>query len=550
MITTLAIKNYALIEDIRVDMSQGLTVITGETGAGKSIILGALALLLGKRADINSVKDSAKKCIVEGHFAIENYGLQYIFDENDLDYEAQTIIRREILPSGKSRAFVNDTPVSLSQLQAVAPLLVDVHSQHETLEVVSENYQLEVIDALAGNSKILKIYQSQRIDFRKNEDELEALKSQKESATKELEYNTFLYNELKQAGLQGLNQQDLEETYETLNNAEDIQGAFSQVDQLLYEEPIGTLETAKEARITLGRIKGFSSTYEEYWQRLNSAIIELEDLSVEMQNTSEKVASDPQLLSEVNDKLQQLYKLQQKHGLATVEELLELQNSLEEKVNTTLGLDDQITKLEKSGKRLSEAAHKSASQISKERAKAIPQLKKQLEEVLSLLGLPNAQFRFNIETSEDFRKNGIDTLELLFTANKGMSMGPLKKVASGGEMSRIMLAIKSVLAKYKKLPTIIFDEIDTGVSGEIANKMAFIMLEMSRNMQVLSITHLPQIAARGEHHLKVYKEDINQVTVTHLKKLEKEERISEIAQMLGGKNISEAAIANAKELLN
>lgn len=550
MITTLAIKNYALIEDIRVDMNQGLTVITGETGAGKSIILGALALLLGKRADINSVKDSSKKCIVEGHFSIENYGLQPIFDENDLDYESQTIIRREILPSGKSRAFVNDTPVSLSQLQAIAPLLVDVHSQHETLEVVSENYQLEVIDALAGNSKVLKTYQSQLIDFRKNEDELDALKSQKESATKELEYNTFLYNELKQAGLQGLNQQDLEETYETLNNAEDIQGAFSQIDQLLNEEPIGALENAKEARITLGRIKGFSSTYEDYWQRLNSAIIELEDLSEEMQNTSEKVASDPQMLSEVNEKLQQLYKLQQKHGLATVEELLVLQNSLEDKVNTTLGLDDQIAKLENLGKRFSEAAHKSASEISKERVKAIPQLKKQLEGVLSLLGLPNAQFQFNLETSQDFRRNGTDTLELLFTANKGMSMGPLKKVASGGEMSRIMLAIKSVLAKYKKLPTIIFDEIDTGVSGEIANKMAFIMLEMSSNMQVLSITHLPQIAARGEHHLKVYKEDINQVTVTHLKKLDKEERISEIAQMLGGKNISEAAIANAKELLN
>lgn len=550
MITTLAIKNYALIEDIRVDMNQGLTVITGETGAGKSIILGALALLLGKRADINSVKDSSKKCVVEGHFSIANYNLQSIFEENDLDYDSHTIIRREILPSGKSRAFVNDTPVALSQLQAIAPLLVDVHSQHETLEVVSENYQLEVIDALAGNSKILKTYQSQLTDFRKNEEALEMLKSQKESAIKELEYNAFLYNELQQAGLQGLNQQDLEETYETLNNAEEIQGAFSQVNQLLNEEPIGTIETAKEARITLGRIKGFSATYEDYWQRLNSVIIEMEDLSEEMQNTSEKVASDPQLLSEVNDKLQQLYKLQQKHGLATVEELLELQNSLEEKVNTTLGLDDQIAKLEIKGKRFSEAALKSASEISKERIKAIPQLKKQLEEVLSLLGLPNAQFQFNLETSEAFRKSGIDSLELLFTANKGMSMGPLKKVASGGEMSRIMLAIKSVLAKYKKLPTIIFDEIDTGVSGEIATKMALIMLEMSGNMQVLSITHLPQIAARGEHHLKVYKADINQVTVTHLKKLDKEERISEIAQMLGGKNISEAAIANAKELLN
>lgn len=550
MITTLAIKNYALIEDIRVDLDEGLTVITGETGAGKSIILGALALLLGKRADISSVKDSLKKCVVEGHFSIINYGLQSIFEENDLDYDDQTIIRREILPSGKSRAFVNDTPVSLAQLQSVAPLLVDVHSQHETLEIASESFQLEVIDTLAGNSTILKTYQNQLTEFRSNDERLNALKSMKESTTKELEYNTFLYNELKQAGLKGLDQQELEETYETLNNAEEIQNAFLEAEQLLQEEPVGTLETAKKTRLALGRIKGFSSSYEEYWQRLNSAIIELEDLSEEMRNTAEKVASDPQRLSEVNEKLQQLYKLQQKHGLATVDELLDLQNSLEEKVNKTLGLDDEISELEKLGKKLSEAAKNSATIINKERTRAIPELKRQMEEILALLGLPSAKFQFNLKSTSEFRINGADSLELLFTANKGTALGPLRKVASGGEMSRIMLAIKAVLARYKKLPTIIFDEIDTGVSGEIANKMATIMWEMGRNMQVLSITHLPQIAARGENHLKVYKEDIDHVTVTHLRKLEREERILEIAEMLGGKNISEAAIANAKELLN
>lgn len=550
MITALAIKNYALIEDLRVEMNEGLTVITGETGAGKSIILGALSLLLGKRADIGSVKDASKKCVVEGYFSIETYGLQLVFEENDLDYDPHTIIRREILPNGKSRAFVNDTPVALSQLQAIAPLLVDIHSQIETLEIVSENFQMEVIDALAGNSKILKTYQAQLAAFQKSEEKLEVLKSQKASDAKELEYNTFLYNELKQAELQGMNQEELEETYETLNNAEEIQSVFSQVEQLLNEEQIGTVETAKEARIAIGRIKGFSGIYEDYWNRLNSTIIELEDLSEEMRNTAEKVASDPQRLSEVNEKLQQLYKLQQKHGMATVDELLTLQNSLENKVNTTLGLDDKIAELELEGKRFAEEAHASASQIRKEREKAIPSLKKQLEEVLALLGLPNAQFQFNLTASQNFRKNGTDTLELLFTANKGTSMGPLKKVASGGEMSRIMLAIKSVLAKYKKLPTIIFDEIDSGVSGEIANKMVAIMLEMGRNMQVLAITHLPQVAARGEHHLKVYKEDMDHVTVTHLKRLEREERLSEIAQMLGGKNISEAALANAKELLN
>lgn len=550
MITTLAIRNYALIEDIRVELDEGLTVITGETGAGKSIILGALGMLLGKRADIGSVKDPSKKCVVEGHFSIKSYNLQQTFEENDLDYEDITIIRREILPSGKSRAFVNDTPIALSQLQAISPLLVDIHSQHETLEIASEGFQLEVIDALAENDGILEVYRSEWSEFRKNQEALDAAKAERESSLKELDYNTFIFKELKQAGLEGMNQQELEEAYETLNNAEEIQNAFSQATQLFHGDAIGTLETAKEARLALGKIKGFSSVYEDYWNRLNSAIIELEDLSEEMANTSEKVASDPQRLLEVNEKLQNLYKLQQKHGLETVQELLDLQNSLEEKVNVTLGLDDRISQLQIAGKHLSEAAMKSAAEIHQKRKEAIPGLKKQLEEVLSLLGLPNAQFQFELTTTGSFRFNGTDSLELLFTANKGTSLGLLRKVASGGEMSRIMLAIKAVLARYKKLPTIIFDEIDTGVSGEIANKMAGIMLDMSQKMQVMSITHLPQIAAKGEHHLKVYKEDIDRVTVTHLRKLDKAERISEIAQMLGGKNISDAALANAKELLN
>lgn len=550
MISALAIKNYALIEDIRVDLKQGMTVITGETGAGKSILLGALALLLGKRADLSSVKDSSKKCIVEGHFLIKDYSLFPIFEENDLDYDTHTIIRREILPSGKSRAFVNDTPVALAQLQALAPYLIDIHSQHETLEIVSETFQMEVIDALAGNAALLKQYQKEYSDFKENERKLGALKLQKLDETKELDYNSFLLNELQQAGLEGLDQQELEETYETLDNAETIQDAFAQATKFLDEDPIGTIDTAKEVRIILGKIKSFSSTYDAFWQRLNSVILELEDLSEEMQNTAENIAADPEMLLQVNDKLQTLYKLQQKHSLSTVQELLDLQNSLEEKVNSTLGLDDKIAELENKGKELSEAALSLGAEIHEKRKKAIPELKSQLESILSILGLPNAQFLFNLIPSADFKKNGTDTLELLFSANKGMTPGPLKKVASGGEMSRIMLAIKSVLAKYKKLPTIVFDEIDTGVSGEIANKMASIMFQMSENMQVLTITHLPQIAAKGEHHLKVYKEDIEGVTVTHLKHLDEEGRITEIAQMLGGKKISDAAIANAKELLN
>ena len=550
MITSLAIKNYALIEDIRVDFNGGFTIITGETGAGKSIILDAVALILGKRADLGSVKNPSKKCVVEGHFAINSYGLQQVFAENDLDYEPQTIIRREILPGGKSRVFVNDTPVSLTQLQALAPFLVDVHSQHETLEIVSENFQMEVIDALAGNDLILKEYQTQFADFKRVSEAFASKKDEKEQAIKELDYNTFLYNELRQANLKNLNQQELEETFETLNNAEAIQEALMNAHKLLEDEQMGSLQTTKEARIVLGRIKQFSKTFEDFWQRLNSVIIEMEDISSEMATTAEKSEADPEALFQVNEKLQTLYKLQQKHSVSTVGELLEIERGLENKVNITLGLDQQIENLERERNKLREITLKTASQIHAKRVAAIPLLKQRLEETLFPLGLPNARFQFELIPSEDFKTNGTDSLQLLFTANKGLALGPLKKIASGGEMSRIMLAIKAVLAEYKKLPTLVFDEIDTGVSGEVANKMAIILQQMSRRLQLLSITHLPQIAAKGDHHIKVYKEDHRDFTTTHLKILNEEERIVEIAQMLGGKNVSEAAIANAKELLN
>lgn len=550
MITSLAIKNYALIEDIRMDINEGLTIITGETGAGKSIILGALALVLGRRADLGSVKNPQKKCVIEGHFSIKNYGLQPVFEENDLDYEPHTIIRREILPGGKSRAFVNDTPVTLAQLQALAPFLVDVHSQHETLDIVSENFQMEVIDALAGNAELLKTYKARVEDFKKASEALSALKFQKETATKELDYNTFLYNELQQAGLKKLNQQELEETYETLNNAEAIQEALANANQLLDAEQIGTLQTAQEARILVGRIKQFSKKFEDIWLRLNSAIIEMEDIAAELTLAAERTEADPEMLLQINEKLQTLYKLQQKHAVSTVDALIEIEETLGQKVATTLGLDEQIDQLEKQKSQLRDMALKTAQMLHTKRSETIPKLKKKLEETLFPLGLPNARFQFQLTPSEDFKHNGTDTLELRFTANKGSAFGPLKKVASGGEMSRIMLAIKAVLAQYKKLPTIVFDEIDTGVSGEIANKMATIMHRMSKSMQLLSITHLPQIAAKGDHHIKVYKEDTHEVTATYLKPLNPDERIVEIAQMLGGKHVSKAAIANAKELLN
>jgi DNA repair protein RecN (Recombination protein N) len=550
LITTLAIKNYALIEDIRVDLQEGLTIITGETGAGKSILLGALALILGKRADLSSVKVASQKCIIEGEFSIKNYGLQALFHNIDLDYDDQTIIRREILPSGKSRAFVNDTPVSLVQLQKLGAHLVDVHSQHETLSLSSENFQIEIIDVLAGNEPLLEAYSGKLEEFRNISETINTLKNDKDRVAKELDYNTFLCSELVEADLKGLIQKELEDTFETLNNSEIIQESFSQIVQVLSDERIGTLETAKEARIVLGKIRGFSSQFEQYWDRLNSTIIELEDVFDGIEDLATSVEANPSKLLEINEKLQVLYKLQQKHGVATVAELIEIQDDLESKIDSVVNMDERLERLEKERSKFSDGVLKTGRLLHKQRQKAIPLLKNQLEAYLAELGLPNARFKFELIASENFRMNGTDSLELLFTANKGLSFGSLKKIASGGEMSRIMLSVKAILARYKKLPTIIFDEIDTGVSGEIANKMARIMGEMSNSTQLLSITHLPQIAAKGEYHIKVYKEDVNDVTRTRLRVLNEDERIVEIAQMIGGNSVTDAAIANAKELLN
>ncbi len=550
MITNLAIKNYALIDDIRVDFHSGLTIITGETGAGKSILLGALALLLGKRADLSSVKDASKKCVIEADFAIAGYNFEILFSENDLDYDPRTIVRREILPSGKSRAFVNDTPVTLVQLQALGVHLVDIHSQHETLALFSEAFQLEVIDSLAGNGPLLENYGKMFSRFNELSITLSELKEEKETAVKELDYNTFLYNELKEAALEGLDLKDLEETYETLNNTEAIQESLATVIRLFSEEPSGTLETAKESRKTLSGIKEFSTEFSEYWDRLNSCIIELEDLLEGIQESTSSLEANPQRLFEINGKLQLIYKLQQKHTVTDIAELLSIQKDIESKIDATVELDDRIEEIETALAQAKERAMSAANKLHNERNVAIPALKEKLEAILKELGLPNAQFKFELTKTEAFRKHGINTLDLLFTANKGLAFGPLKKVASGGELSRIMLAVKAVLAKYKRLPTIIFDEIDTGLSGEIANKMASIMGSMSKSLQLFSITHLPQIAAKGDQHIKVYKEDIDNVTVTRLKQLEDDDRIVEIAKMIGGNTITEAAIANAKELLN
>ncbi|WP_432411453.1 DNA repair protein RecN [Rasiella sp. SM2506] len=550
MLTQLSIKNYALIDDIKVAFSTGLTTITGETGAGKSILLGALSLLLGKRADNSSVKNSAKKCIIEGDFRIAVYKLEELFETLDLDYEDHTIIRREILPSGKSRAFVNDTPVTLQQLQQLGERLVDIHSQHETRSLLSEKNQLEVIDAVAGNDVLLQNYVEGLQDFKKLQSELRTLVAEKETSAKELDYHTFLYTELQEAKLSKVDQVALEGTYEKLNNAETIQESLASVSKLFSDEQVGVLETAKEARLQLGKIKSFSSEYETLWERLNSVLIELEDIEEEVATQAENLEADPSALFQIQATLQTLYKLQQKHTVATVEELIAIENDLAFKIDETANVDNRIAMLEASVTTAKESLLEVSEKLHKTRLEVIPKLKNQLETFLKMLGLPNAQFQFKMTKISEFTAQGTDALDLLFTANKGAQFGALKKVASGGELSRIMLSIKAVLASYKNLPTLIFDEIDTGVSGEIAQQMATIMEQMSSTMQVCSITHLPQIAAKGNQQIKVYKEDIHNVTTTQLKQLTEEERIVEIAQMIGGHTLTDSALAHAKQLRN
>jgi DNA repair protein RecN (Recombination protein N) len=550
VITSLSIKNYALIDDIQVNLSDGLTIITGETGAGKSILLGALSLLLGKRADLSSIKNATKKCIIEGEFAIKGYGLKDTFESNDLDYEYTTIVRREILPSGKSRAFVNDTPVSVSQVRALSEFLVDIHSQNDTVSFTTEAYQLEVVDALAGNEPILSKYRVSLKEYKSVSEKLDLISNKRDDAIKEFDYISFLQSELEAANLSQINQSTLETSLQTLSNAEEIEESFEHVSQLLINDEVGVLNILNEARSLVSKLTIYAPSYQEIFERINSAAIELEDIAEEINNVTEALESDPQRLQSINDTLETIYKLQSKHVVSSVEELIQIEEDLSQKINNTQHLDIEISKLETSKIELSGFLTKLALQLHTNRKKHFPELATKLQSVLKQLGLPNAAFDFKMSKTENFKISGTDAVAVYFKANKGTNFGLLKKVASGGEMSRILLAVKAVLARYKKLPTIIFDEIDTGVSGEIALQMAEILEQMSSKMQLISITHLPQIAAKGEHHFKVYKEEQENTTRTQIKPLTEEERIVEIAQMIGGKNITTTTLANAKELLN
>ena len=550
MITSLSIKNYALIEKLTIDFSKGFSTITGETGAGKSIILGALGLVLGKRADLTSLKNKEEKCIIEAHFEISKYNLLPFFEANDLDYEDDTIIRREILSSGKSRAFINDSPVNLQELQELSLFLIDIHSQQQTQELSDENVQFNIIDAIANNKEIILEYQSLLKSYKLDKSKLNALLKRQNESKKEQEYNTFLLDELVVAQLKLGEQEILEADFEKLNNVEIIKESIDRSLAIANEEQIGVLHNLNEIKISLQKIASFSVEYHSLLERITSLTIEFDDIAEEMNRCSEKLINDPEQLDLISQKLQVIFNLQKKHQVATVDELLEIQANLENSVLELGNMEEEIAALMISIEQKAVELDAFSTRLHTNRLESIPVLSQKLIAILETLGMPNVRFKIEINRTETYFQNGKDELQFLFSANKGSDFGLLKKVASGGEMSRIMLAVKAILAQYSKLPTLIFDEIDTGVSGEIAIRMGEIMKEMSQEMQVFAITHLPQIAAKGNTHFKVFKSTVGEDTQSELKLLSNDERVVEIAQMLSGTIVSDSALNHAKALLN
>tara|TARA_R110002073_G_scaffold8207_7_gene45905 strand:- start:17105 stop:18688 length:1584 start_codon:yes stop_codon:yes gene_type:complete len=527
-----------------------LSIITGETGAGKSILLGALGLVLGNRADSSTLKDNNNKCVVEAQLRINQYNLESFFEFQDLDYESNTIIRREILPSGKSRAFVNDTPVTLSVLSELKSKLIDVHSQHQTLQLSDQQFQFQLLDAFAKNSTKLDSYKRDLSQYHKAKKKLDELLQNQREANQQYDYNLHLYNELIEANLIEDEQLELEEQLEKINNVEEIKLNLSEALQITLDDNIGIQTLLNTLENNLNKISSYSKEYQELASRITSLNIELDDIAKELENSNENIDFNPTEAEQLNDRLQLIYNLQKKHYVASNAELLKIQGELSEKVAVVENAEQFLLDQEKEVEVIAAKLDDLAVAISKARKSIIPKLSKQLESILIDLGMSQARFSIEIHPSGKYFKNGKDELSFLFSANKGGQFGELKKVASGGELSRIMLAIKKVMSENSQLPTIIFDEIDTGVSGEISNKMANIMHQMSQKMQVITITHLPQIAAKGNQHYKVYKEESADTTITNLKQLSEDERIVEIAEMLSGKNISDSAITHARELLN
>jgi DNA repair protein RecN (Recombination protein N) len=550
MLKHLSVSNYALIDKVNLDFESGLTAITGETGSGKSILLGAFGLLLGERADSKSIRDTQQKCVIEATFDLSNFDLSSFFEEHDLDYDIQTTIRREIAPGGKSRSFVNDTPVQLQALKALGEQLVDIHSQHENSLLGERAFQFHVTDAFARHHELMKHYKLQFAKYKQLHAELNECLSNEQRMREELDFFQFQLTELEKINLESIHQASLEQELETLNNAEAIKGALNQTSELIEGDRQSILSALQMARQSLGKVAAFNPQTEELSNRIESCYIELKEIAREAALLDNGIHYDQARIDRIQETLNVVYQLEQKHRVQSIEELVELRNQLTEKIGGHANLDDRIAALRKNLQKETEILLDLAAQLTHGRKKAAEQAAKEVKKYFSLLQLDHAELVIEISPSEDFNAFGKNEIRFLFQANKGGQLLPIRQVASGGEISRVMLAIKASISHYRQLPVLILDEIDQGVSGEAGMKMGEILKDISQTMQVLTITHLPQIAGKAKQHLKVYKESTKKDTFTGVRVLEGEDRINELAEMLSGKSYSQAALANARDLLS
>jgi DNA repair protein RecN (Recombination protein N) len=549
MLKTLSISNYALIDKVELNLREGLTVITGETGAGKSILLGALSLILGQRSDVGVLLDKTRKCIVEGEFAIAGYGLESYFNDNDVDYEANTIIRREVLPNGKSRAFVNDTPVNLTFIRIIAGRLIDIHSQHQNLLLGDKGFQLTVIDTVNGHEKQLEEYGAVYKKYQALSREIEDLISKNEQQKADHDYLQFQFEQLEEANLAGNELPDLEKELQQMVHAEEIKMSLSGVHELLNGEHQPAISAIKEAGSVLEKVKSFLPELDELIQRLDSAYIDLKDLSEEVERKAEQVEYDPQIILQKQERVDLLNTLMHKHRVSSCEELIALKENLEQQLNQLSSFDDLLGDLQTKKEELSKKLKKKADVLTRSRRSVFEVIIQTIHKQLAELGMPHGRFEIQHKLLEVPVANGQDEITFLFSANKNGQLAEIDKVASGGEMSRLMLSIKALLSTSKGLPTILFDEIDTGVSGEVADRMGRIMAGMAESLQVIAITHLPQIAVKGQHHLKVFKTEDDHQTSSNILELTGDDRVVEVAKMLSGAELSDAALHNARALL-
>lgn len=549
MIKQIFIQNYALISELTVDFDSGFTTLTGETGAGKSILLGAMSLILGSRADISVINDSEKKCVVEATFIVDEK-LKPTFESIDVDFSEETIIRRELSSSGKSRAFVNDTPIGLADLRKLGLMLIDIHSQHENLELNTNSFQLRVVDAVAQNDDLLTNYSQTFKQYKNLQLELEKLKMLESQSSADLEYNQFQYKQLVDFAPEKIDQEEIENEYQLLSNTADIQQNIGAVVNLIADSDQNLLSQLKQVKQTLLQTRQYFAKSNDYVERLEPLIIELKDMSNEMNRDLGSIDDNPERLAELHDTLNTLYSLLKKHNASNCSDLVRVMHEYEQKVGNCGNFEEQIDKLSKKLSDTEKILTKQAAEISSRRKKVAKPLASRIVELVSGLGMPNAQLVVDIEPALSFSETGMDNVNFLFSANKSYTPLSLDKIASGGEISRLMLSIKSILSEMVQLPTIIFDEIDTGVSGDIAHKMALLMEQMSKHMQVIAITHLPQIAAKGQSQYRVSKREVDDKTYSFVERLTNEERIAEIARMVSGENITKEAIDNAKSLLS